>query len=432
MGKPIKVGAAPGLVWIQRANDQWVARWQCRTDILQLGFLVKSVKLGTYTSQGPTVEEWAFISDTCKSLQQEMLMWRREKLDLEPTKEKPAPEAVKDASDIVLDGTLAGLIRCFTTDPDSPFQKIRYYSKQYYRTLCGLIEREYGSLLLSDTENMRGRKFRRWHENWAAEGKLAGAHGKMGMLRTLFGYGATILEDPDCIRLKTIMSGMKFETPKYRTERLTAAQAVALRAAAHKLKKPSIALAQAFQFELMLRQKDVIGEWVPLGEPGMSDIYCTNLKKGWRYKWLRGIRWEEIDENMVLSHITSKRQKRITISLKNAPMVMEELALLGELPKTGPIIRSEMDGLPYDAVEFRRHWRICADAAGIPKTVRNMDSRAGAISEATDAGADLEHVRHAATHSNIAMTQRYSRGAEEKIAHVQKLRVQKRNGSDNT
>jgi hypothetical protein len=56
-------------------------------------------------------------------------------------------------------------------------------------------------------------------------------------------------------------------------------------------------------------------------------------------------------------------------------------------------------------------WRKVATAAGVPKTVYNMDSRAGAISEATDAGAELEHVRHAATHSDISMTQRYSGAA---------------------
>ena len=83
---------------------------------------------------------------------------------------------------------------------------------------------------------------------------------------------------------------------------------------------------------------------------------------------------------------------------------------------SGPIVVSEWDKLPWTAIEFRRWWRIVADACGIPREVRNMDSRAGAITEASDAGADLEHIRHAATHSNISMTQRYSRGAEGKIA----------------
>ena len=55
-----------------------------------------------------------------------------------------------------------------------------------------------------------------------------------------------------------------------------------------------------------------------------------------------------------------------------------------------------------------------------------MDSRAGAISEATDAGADLEHIRQAATHSDIAMTQRYSRGDADKTKSVLLKRVEHR------
>jgi len=52
-----------------------------------------------------------------------------------------------------------------------------------------------------------------------------------------------------------------------------------------------------------------------------------------------------------------------------------------------------------------------------------MDTRAGAISEATDAGAPLEKVRKAATHSNISMTQRYSRGDEQATAEVIRIRT---------
>ena len=39
----------------------------------------------------------------------------------------------------------------------------------------------------------------------------------------------------------------------------------------------------------------------------------------------------------------------------------------------------------------------------------------------------MKHVKHAATHSDIAQTQRYSRGASEKIASVQKTRIEFRN-----
>jgi hypothetical protein len=98
-----------------------------------------------------------------------------------------------------------------------------------------------------------------------------------------------------------------------------------------------------------------------------------------------------------------------------------------DLPASGPVIECELTSYPWSTSEFRRKWRILATTAGIPTTVRNMDSRAGAISEATDAGADLEHVRHAATHSNIGMTQRYSRGSVDKVAGVSKQRVAHRN-----
>ena len=409
MSRPVRVRSAAGLKWKTRNNGVYEARWQCRDDIVKKGFKVKSVKLWSGTGD-PTKEEWDFIADTCEQLQQEMLVFARGGLVGTPG----------------LNGTLSGLIYCYKNDPDSVYRRssdrggLRYASRMHYDALLSLIERQYGNEPLAE---LRGRTLRRWHDEWVGDGKVSVAHAKMGMLRTLFSFGASLLEDPECTRLSGIMSQMKFTNAKPRTERLTAEQANMVRAKAREMGRPSIALAQAFQFELMLRQKDVLGEYVPVGEPGMSDV----IVKG--FKWLRGIRWEEIDQNLTLTHVTSKRNKKITVSLKNAPMVMEELALLGELPTKGPIIISEHDNLPWAAVEFRRWWRKVASACGIPKTVRNMDSRAGAISEATDAGADLEHVRHAATHSNIAMTQRYSRGAEEKIAQVQKLRVESRNKS---
>jgi hypothetical protein len=56
-----------------------------------------------------------------------------------------------------------------------------------------------------------------------------------------------------------------------------------------------------------------------------------------------------------------------------------------------------------------------------------MDSRSGAISEAIQAGAPIEFVRHAATHSDISQTADYDRGQAEATAEVMKLRMAKRN-----
>jgi site-specific recombinase XerD len=93
------------------------------------------------------------------------------------------------------------------------------------------------------------------------------------------------------------------------------------------------------------------------------------------------------------------------------------------------VIANDRTGLPWSAHYFREVWRKIARQVGIPDTVRSMDTRSGAITEATDAGAQLEDVRHAATHSDISMTQKYSRGSADKTAKVMQMRAAHRNKS---
>jgi hypothetical protein len=143
---------------------------------------------------------------------------------------------------------------------------------------------------------------------------------------------------------------------------------------AHKVGRPSIALAQAIQFELKaLGQKDVIGEWVRQSDPGASDIVTEDGK------WLRGFRWSQIDSDLILRHTILTRQGKtkvkIKVNLTRKPMVMDELTKLGERPANGPMIVCENSSIPWTAYEFRRQWRKVATAAGVPKTVFNMDSR---------------------------------------------------------
>lgn len=432
---------APGLKW-KPLKVGWQARWRCRDDLAARGYPNKIQSIWTGTEL--TDLDRQYIADKCQALQSDMLLWGANGIPKIST----------------FDKTWGGLIRCFQSDPDSTYRKLRFKSRQHTDVLCKLIEKttwepsEGVTLSIADTliADTKARVTLRWHEKWAVDGKVAMGHAMIGQLRTLCSFGATILEDEECVRLSLVFSKMRFANPKPRNERLTADQVVMIRKEAHANEnpRPSLALAQAFQFECMFRQKDVIGEWVPFNEPGPSALALASIGgnslaiEDGNNKWMRGIRWEEIgfdraDEkhvgsDLVLTHITSKRQKEIKVDLRLAPMVMEELALIygpnftrDDLPATGPIIINETEQVPWYSQTYRRFWRIYADACGIPKTVRNMDSRAGAISEATDAGAELEHVRQAATHSDIAMTQKYSRGATEKIAGVQTMRNAHRN-----
>jgi hypothetical protein len=81
----------------------------------------------------------------------------------------------------------------------------------------------------------------------------------------------------------------------------------------------------------------------------------------------------QIDADLILRSVSGGRSE---IDLKRFPMVMEEIARHQPLPPGGPVLVCEASGLPWTAYEFRRQWRKVADAAGIPRSIKNMDSRA--------------------------------------------------------
>ena len=197
---------------------------------------------------------------------------------------------------------------------------------------------------------------------------------------------------------------------------------------------------QAIQFDFTWRQKDTIGEWLPIGEPGISDVCSMHPKKG-PMKWLKGLRWEEIDADLVVHHVTSKRKKLSEPDLKLAPLVMAELEYQWPgcverrddkiivhrdlLPAKGAVIIDEYTGLPYKADDFREEWRIFATECDVPLNVQNRDARAGAISEAIQFGAKVEHVRDTAGHADTSQTYDYSRACMENTHTVQRMRMEK-------
>jgi hypothetical protein len=108
---------------------------------------------------------------------------------------------------------------------------------------------------------------------------------------------------------------------------------------------------------------------------------------------------------------------------KKMPLVMAELERIPMDKRVGPLIVNEYTGLPYTDDVYREHWREAADDAGVPKSIQNRDSRAGGITEATDAEAGLGLVRHSSTHKNPRMTARYSNNTLAKTSRVADMRV---------
>jgi hypothetical protein len=266
--------------------------------------------------------------------------------------------------------TLKQLIELYRSDPDSPFRNLSYQVRvKQDRTLKRIIG-DHGN---HQIRSIKARTLMAWHKAWAKGGKIAMANELIARLRALFRFGFTVLEDRESYRLLKILKETRFRGLGPRLVQMTAEHVRAIRTAARYFGWDSIGLAQALQFELLLSQKDVIGEWVPISEPGESDLV-------WReQKWLRGLRWSNIDKNLILRHAVGSSGRPIEVDLRTAPMVLEELKDHSDMLRSirrisAPLVLCEINAMPWSTAEFRRKWRLVAKKAGVPDIVKNRDS----------------------------------------------------------
>lgn len=327
------------------------------------------------------------------------------------------------------DGTFGSLIGIFRTDPDSPLRRVRWTTKKSWEYTLDCLMEAVGPKHL---DRLKRQDFRRWHTDWIkpstrSKGRpcVSTAAQRMQVVRMVIRF--CVGEYEQCARLEQVLSVMKFERPVARKLFLTAKMVTDFCRVAHEMERPSMALEMALQFETALRPKDVYGEWTPnrTGQTNLRSLTTTR-----EACWSRGLVWEDhIDRNLVLAKPTSKSglKKTATADLKLCPMVMNELRYVPASCRTGPVIISESTGVPYQSADFQRVWRRIANKAGIPKGIWNMDARAGAITEASDSGADIEHLRKFATHAHISMTERYNRNDLSKSRSVSKARSAARN-----
>lgn len=435
-GKPVKPASldAPGLIYRPRQAG-WLLMWSPRSDLVAKGYPKTTYRLwppsGTSPHPAePSPEEWEGISAWCVRYQAEMLLWANGGAETDPAS--------------IFDGTIKSLSRFYQTDTDSPFKSVRYRSRLRYVNRLKVIETALGDVCVL---NITFRDLKRWFDEFAAPDVPGGprmlprAYDLMAQLKLLFRFGKLALpKSSGCGEVVEIFEDPTMEFPggqRRRKEYLSYVQAGLVRDEAHRRGQPSIALAQAFMIECGMRQKDMIGEWVPMTEPGVTDVLSGPRK------WLMGARWEEVDANFVWKHRLSKSVKGQDaimdaeagqieeFELLAFPMVRAELERIAPLtranfPASGPVIVYEKTGRPWCTSEFRRQWRLCAKAAGIPSNVQNRDSRPGAATEAELAGAPPDTVRRLLGHARGETTEIYRRGNREVRSNIAKLRAEKR------
>jgi hypothetical protein len=398
---------APGLKWRARGGE-WIPYWIANAAASKAGYPVKTVRLS-----GIPLDE---IAGRCARLTAEMREWMGIR---------------SDQVAATYDGSLHSVIVAYQVNEASPYHDIKPRTKRQYDQFLRLVDRAVGAKRLKD---LSGDDFRRWYAAFKAPSKadpkqretVRSAQAAMTMIRIVINYGATLSDRAcalECARLSLVLKLIEFKGSRPRRKRLTYDHAVAVIATAHQrgdMESRGIAFGQALQFELMLRQTDVIGTWQPArgNEPASAIIRRGEV-------WAPGLDWSMIDGDWILRLATSKTDTDAEFDLKAYPLVWTEITRIPPEERVGPLVKRS-PGTPFGEDRYRKLWRMIATQAGVPADVWNMDSRAGAVTEAIDAGAGIEHVRHHATHSNVSMTSRYDRATVTKTRAVARIRAASR------
>ena len=399
---------APGLKIMSRPQGR-AAYWIAARDAVARGYRPKTVRLHYNLGDG---QEILLMAASCRDLQTQMQAW----LDDAGVECKKGP---------TFDGTIASVIDIYKEHEASPYHELKPNSRESYNGFLKVVERTVGKRRL---DRVKAIDFRRWHKEWkkperdGGPERLRRAYGAIQMLRIILAFGA-VLELRDCVRLEKGLALLEFPSPKARDKTMTFDQAksfvdIAIEAGAIRL-----ALGHACQFELMLRQADVIGQWEKLETP--RAVERGHIVRG-KSLWKGELCFEAIGADGVLQLKSSKTGSRHAFDLKAYPLVQRCIDLIPLSERKGPLVVRD-DGFPFDRWDYARRWREIATKAKIPADVWNRDNRASGVTEARNAGAAMDDISKHAGHSNPQTTRDiYDRSNLKVTRRVQTTRVKAR------
>jgi hypothetical protein len=337
------------------------------------------------------------------------------------------------------DGTVRSVCRIYQEHPLSRFHNVKHNTRRTYLKDLSLIEATVGARLV---RNVTILDVQRWYDEWrrpdpskpGSGERIDRAHDAVAMFRTVIYFNAA-LRNPDCKVLASQLEHVKFEKGGAREEELTYRHATAFIKTAMAYERegrmpPSRALNVAIgtiaQFELLLRQMDIIGEWAPDGAVRRLPVGITTLELDGEM-WAGFFTWEAIAGwRWRMKTSKSKYRSAADFDLTKYTLLLPLLEAVPLELRNGAIVKGAK-GLPVRRDMYARWFREIARAAGIPDTVWNMDARVGGATEADEAGAALEAIQSALTHTKESTTLRYlRRGRSNKIGLVAEARRTKR------
>lgn len=343
------------------------------------------------------------------------------------------------------DGTVYGACQIYQRHPRSRFHSVKANTRKSYTDSLKVIETTVGRRLI---RNVTIFDVQHWYDQWRKPAEPGGperidrAHNAVGMLKTVLRFNAA-LRRKDCRQLvddlEQATSIVRFERGGAREVEMTFAMAGAfVRTALEQERKGilppgrglAMAIGVAAQFELLVRQKDVIGEWGPTRLDARRPDGIAVLESG-DETWAGYFTWEAIPGwRWRMKTSKSKYRAAAEFDLTRYTLLHPLLDAVPPAARTGAIVKGE-HGLPIRERSYRKWFRPIARAAGIPDEVWSMDARAGGATEAEEAGAALDAIQGAMTHTKTDTTLRYLRKRSTKIATVADARAAKRAADGN-
>lgn len=346
------------------------------------------------------------------------------------------------------DGSVRSACRIYQEHELSDFHDVKFTTKKFYLTCLRRIEATVGNRLI---RNLTKADFKNWYKQWRkpeikmdAQGapvvgpeRIDRAHDTIAMVRTVIYFMESIGQD-ECSKPATILGKVKFEKGGSREEELTYQHVSAFLRTAFDLARRNVipheralvmSIGVAAQFELMLRQMDIIGEWAPAGAvrklpAGIVTLDLPAIAP--KEQWAGFFTWENIAGwRWVMKTSKSKYRAANDFDLTRYSLLHPLLEMVPLHERTGAVIKGQR-GLPIRARSYYNWFCDIAEPAGIPPEVWNMDARAGGAGEADEAGATIEEIRDGLTHTNTNTTVRYIRRRGSKSAALADKRTARR------
>ena len=413
-------GRAPGLKRGRHRQPYWIARQVVRDP---MGFPDKCIPL-------PADADDAALARLCQEHTARLRTW----LAKQKRNEADGAAALRTR----YDGTVLSICRIYQEHPLSRFHSVKHNTRRTYLKDLNLIETTVGARLV---RNVTILDVQRWYDEWrepdpARPGKerVDRAHDAVAMFRTVIYFNAA-LRNADCKLLAGELERVKFEKGGAREQELTYQHAAAFIKTAMAFERDgtmppgralSVAIGTVAQFELLLRQMDIIGEWAPITATRKLPAGIATLDLD-AERWAGFFTWENIAGwRWRMKTSKSKYRSAADFDLTKYTLLLPLLEAVPLEERAGAIVKGAK-GLPVRRDMYARWFRQIARAAGIPDEVWNMDARAGGATEADEAGAALEAIQSALTHTKESTTLRYlRRGRSKKITLVAEARSNKR------